>query len=96
MTTTSLAQTSVPAMEEKNVTLYLSIDEQRKLALSTPISECTTKCLRPLKWLRFVGYAIYGEEGELYVRCVVRNRLDMISDYTSDIEARSYYFISPS
>ena len=48
--------------------------------------------LYPLKWLRFLGYAIYGQEGDL---SSLSDGGEPISDYASDIEARSYEFISP-
>ena len=79
LATTSLAQTLVPAMEG-NVTLYLSIHNKHRLALSIPISECTTKSVYPLKWLRFLGYAIYGEKGDLHLSGERGGQ--PISDYT--------------
>lgn len=49
-----------------------------------------TFAVNPLKWLRFLGYAIYGQEGHLSLS---KNGQD-IPDYTAAIEARLYYFVS--
>lgn len=73
------------------VRLWLSIDNVSRLALSIPIAKCGTFSVNPLKWLRFLGFAIYGQEGYL------STSMDgpEINDYTANIlEARSYYFIS--
>ncbi|KIK06019.1 hypothetical protein K443DRAFT_307295 [Laccaria amethystina LaAM-08-1] len=65
-------------------------ETQVKLALSIPLDECTTFAVDPLKWLRFLGFAIYGREGHLSLS---KNGPDL-ADYTAAIEARSYFFIS--
>jgi hypothetical protein len=33
--------------------------------LSIPVVDCNRFALKPLKWLRFLGYAIYGREGRI-------------------------------
>ena len=68
------------------VRLYIIID-QPTLALSIPLNICTTLSLRPLKWLRFLGYAIYGQDGHLSLSAGG----EPISDYTSNLTARPYY-----
>jgi hypothetical protein len=61
-----------------------------KLALSIPLAKCGTFAVNPLKWLRFLGYAIYGQEG-----CLSQTRTGpQIDDYTANVAPRSYYFIS--
>jgi len=80
----------VPAMEE-NVALYISFEGRAKLVLLIPKQKCTTFSLSPIKWLRFLGYAIYGREGHISLT----DGGESVSDYTSVVEARSYYFISP-
>ncbi|KAF8345413.1 hypothetical protein F5887DRAFT_1192054 [Amanita rubescens] len=61
-----------------------------KLALSIPLDKCVTFVVNPLKWLRFLGFAIYGREGHLSLS---KDGLDL-GDYTAPIEARPYYFVS--
>lgn len=65
-------------------------ETQAKLALSIPLNKCTTFAVNPLKWLRFIGFAIYGREGHLSLS---RNGPDL-GDYTAPVEDRSYYFVS--
>lgn len=72
------------------VKLWLSFDNENKLSLSIPLAECGTFAVNPLKWLRFLGFAIYGREGYLSTSKAGPE----IDDYTADIEARSYYFLS--
>jgi hypothetical protein len=43
--------------------LKFSIEGDWVLTLTIPIS---SYMLRPLKWLRFLGFIIYGHEGVLY------------------------------
>ena len=59
-------------------------------ALSIPISECWTKSTHPLKWLWFIGFAIYGDIG---IICKAEDGLE-VEDYGVDIEPGSYYFLS--
>ncbi|KAF8345125.1 hypothetical protein F5887DRAFT_1074770 [Amanita rubescens] len=61
-----------------------------KLALSIPLDKCVTFAVNPLKWLRFLGFAIYGREGHLSLS---KDGPDL-GDYTAPIEARSYFFVS--
>ena len=45
-----------------NVRLRLSFRGVAKLALSIPHDKCVTFAVNPLKWLRYLGYTIYGRE----------------------------------
>ena len=72
-----------------NVKLLLCFNNTSKLALSIPLAECTHFALTPLKWLRFLGFIIYRRQGHLSTSV---NGPEL--DYTAEIEARSYYFIS--
>jgi hypothetical protein len=38
-------------------------ETRAKLALSIPLNECYNFAANPLKWFRFLGFAIYGREG---------------------------------
>jgi len=79
--------TVTPAVIE----LWLSFNGTAELALSIPLAKCRNLSVNPLKWLRFLGYAIYGQEGYLSAS----DAGPPIDDYTADIAAhRSYYFIS--
>jgi len=52
-------------MAYPHVELYLHIAEQWVPTLRIPSSEFSNYTLKPLKWLQFLGYAIYGSEGYL-------------------------------
>jgi hypothetical protein len=73
-----------------NVELWLSFDDSDKLALSIPLAECERYAIHPLKWLRFLGYTIYGQAGHL---STLKNG-PVINSYEVNIEARSYYYVS--
>jgi hypothetical protein len=72
------------------VKLWLSFGNVTKLALSIPLYKCSTFAVHPLKWLQFLGFAIYGCVGHLSTSEAGLP----INDYTADIEPRSYYFLS--
>ncbi|KAF8626969.1 hypothetical protein AX15_004609 [Amanita polypyramis BW_CC] len=72
------------------VTLRLSFGNVTRLALSIPLDKCGTFAINPLKWLRFLGFAIYGREGYLSTS----EGSPEIDNYTAGIEARLYYFVS--
>ncbi|KAG9310480.1 hypothetical protein JVU11DRAFT_9624 [Chiua virens] len=74
------------------VKLLLAIGNRSEVALSIPLAECTTFSNSPLKWLRFLGFAIYGQQGYL---SKTEGGADL-NDYTAQIEPRPYYFISNS
>ena len=73
------------------VELWLAFDDVSKLALSIPLAECGIYAVHPLKWLRFLGYAIYGREGYLSLS----KDGPEIDDYKEEVQGRSYYFVSP-
>ena len=76
--------------ESINVNLLLPLnDNHSELALSVPLTQCATFATTPLKWLRFVGFTIYGRQGYLSMSM---NGVEL--DYMAQIEPRSYYFIS--
>ena len=47
------------------VNVYLSIEDRQVLALSIPFSDIERLSVRPVKWLRFVTFAICGVRGHL-------------------------------
>ena len=62
-----------------NVELYITVDGKARQALSIPIAKCSVP---PIKWLLFPGYAIYGQEGHIFLS----DGGETISDYTSNVE----------
>jgi len=87
MVRTKQRQTVMSAVVE----LWLSFNGTAELVLSIPLAKCRNLAVRPLKWLRFLGYAIYGREGYLS-ESVAGPPID---DYAADIAAHgAYYFIS--
>jgi hypothetical protein len=77
-------------VQPPQVELWFSFNNITQHALSIPISECEKYALNPLKWLQFLGYAIYGQRGHLSTS----NSGPEIDDYLGEIEARPYYFVS--
>ena len=47
------------------VNVYLHIEDRQVLALSIPFSDIERLSVRPVKWLRFVTFAICGVRGDL-------------------------------
>lgn len=48
------------------VTLSLSFpDHSIRLALSIPVSQVKDYAEKPLRWLRYIGFTIAGQEGRL-------------------------------
>ena len=47
------------------VNIYLKIEDRQVLALSIPFSDIERLSIRPIKWLRFVTFAICGVRGDL-------------------------------
>jgi len=74
----------------ETVELWIRIDDVDRHALSIPIHECTAKAIHPVKWLRFLGYAIYGSPGLISLAPGAPE----LEDYNADIEPRCYYFRS--
>lgn len=75
-----------------SITLHMRINENSGFipVLSIPVDECNRFALRPLKWLRFLGYTIYGRIGHI---SAAPHGPPM--DYQLAIEGGAhYYFIS--
>ncbi|KAI9568616.1 hypothetical protein HD554DRAFT_2314212 [Boletus coccyginus] len=76
---------SVPS----DVKLVLCFNESSKVALSIPLAQSKTFAVKPLKWLRYLGFIIYGRQGY-----ISKSMNGPELDYSEEIEALSYYFIS--
>src|SRR5882672_3442549 len=75
-----------------SVELHMRINGVHMPVLSIPVPDCYRLSLKPLRWLRFLGYCIYGDKGDL------SSTLDGPPiDYQMAVEAGAhYYFTSPS
>lgn len=76
----------------ENVQLWLHLREAWLSVLTIPINELSHFSIRPLKWLRYVGFTIYGREGVLLFTTEEGDEVDY--DLTTDFKAH-YYFSSP-
>ncbi|THH15989.1 hypothetical protein EW146_g4564 [Bondarzewia mesenterica] len=62
----SVATATMEQLREVTLTIKIHEDGTRSSALRVPITDLERLSVRPLKWLRFVAYAIMGVQGELY------------------------------
>jgi len=60
-------------------------------ALNIPIADINRFSLYPRKWLRYLGYALVGSEGDLLVA-----QDGPIVDYTAPVQAGEKYYYKPS
>jgi len=72
------------------VDLWMIIGGKKKQALRIPIDKCYQLAVHPLKWVHYLGYAIFGRRGYLSLS----RTGPPITNYTGDIEAQAYYFRS--
>jgi hypothetical protein len=73
------------------VNIYLHIEDRQVLALSIPFSDIERLSVRPVKWLRFVTFAICGVRGDL---SAMPNGPPVDYDSISlDDIAEAYYYI---
>jgi hypothetical protein len=79
-----------PMSTPPKVELWLLFNNVEKLALSIPLAECHNFAIYPLKWIRFLGFAIYGCQGYLRIESKTGPAID---NYEAKIEARAYYFV---
>ena len=76
-----------------SIELHVRINNAYLPVLSIPVDDCNRFALKPLRWLRFLGYAIYGSQGHI---CATEDASDRV-DYESAIEGGThYYFVSRS
>jgi len=73
------------------VELQMPIDGEYQHALSIPVETCQHFSLHPLKWLRYVGFTIYGTEGHIF-----RFATGPVVQYPEHIQAGVYYYIPDS
>ena len=73
--------------------LYSKSNEIDILALSIPLGAFKEYAVNSLKWLKYLGYAIYGAEGRLSTS---KDGPEIDLNYDAVVEIRPYYFISES
>jgi len=74
-----------------SIQLFIHIDDTWESALSIPVRDCNRFSTRPLKWLRFLGYAICGCDGHVIPRiggCPV--------NYNSEVRGGANYYFDSS
>ncbi|KAJ7054078.1 hypothetical protein C8F01DRAFT_1259831 [Mycena amicta] len=79
-------------MDNPYIRLHLKVNGEWRPFLRIPRTEFPRLTTRPLKWLRFLGWCIYGQTGEL--RTVV-NGNQVQDDHTTGFLS-DYYYVSPS
>jgi hypothetical protein len=83
---TFLAETTMASVE-----LHMRINDAYMPVLSIPVTDCNRFSLRPLSWLRFLGYCIYGRMGN-----ISSTPDGPPIDYQMAVQAGArYYFTSP-
>lgn len=73
-----------------SVILHVSIGGVYVPLLSIPLGDCHRFALAPLRWLRFLGYCIYGSPGSISATAG-----GPPVAYLSAIQGGDYYFTSP-
>jgi hypothetical protein len=48
------------------LSLYFPEKEEYIHVLTIPLQKCFEFSHKPLKWLRYLGYTLYGKEGHIY------------------------------
>jgi hypothetical protein len=85
------AEFDTPSIEENHVRLILLQAENSSFHLDIPLATIQSLCLRPLKYLRFLGWCIFGVEGVL-----ARESDGDAIDTDGDLQAQEiYYYVRP-
>jgi hypothetical protein len=71
------------------VELHIRIDNTYIPVLSIPVDDCNRFALNPLRWLRFLGYAIYGSQGHISTTAD-----GPPVDYESAVEGGAHYYFT--
>ena len=72
------------------VELQVTIDGIFQPALSNPVDTCQLFSLHPLTWLRYLGFTIYGTEGQISTAPGGPE----VDYYQADIQPGIYYYVS--
>jgi hypothetical protein len=75
------------------VNIYLPTDRGQVLALSIPFSAIERLSVRPVKWLRFVTFAICGVRGHLSESAMPNGTPVDYESISFDNIAEAYYYV---
>ena len=64
-------------------------------ALNIPLEDIARLSLRPLKWLRFVAFAVLGAKGDLFDGPVPGSNVVNYESVSHDELAENYYYFVP-
>ena len=87
----SSAESDTPIIEEGHVRLILLQAENSSFHLDIPLEIIQRLCLKPLKYLRFLGWCIFGVEGVL----AYESDGDAIDTNGNLQEHEIYYYVRP-
>jgi hypothetical protein len=87
----SPAESDTPSIEVGHVRLILLQDENSSFHLDIPLEIIESLCLKPLKYLLFLGWCILGVEGVL----AYEPNGDEIDTDGNLAEHEIYYFVAP-
>ena len=74
-----------------SIQLHVPINNAHLPVLSIPVDDCNRFALNPLRWLRFLGYAIYGSHGHI---CSTQDASDRVNYELAIAGGTDYYFVS--
>ena len=74
---------------ERVVELWISFNGEYQLTLSIPVDTCRRFSLRPLAWLRYLAFTIYGAKGH-----ISSEQGGNEVDYTAAELSDRYYYVS--
>jgi len=72
------------------VEVFLRVEGRFVAFLSIPLNEIQPLCIHPLKWLRFVAFAICGARGHLFPSTAVGTRP---VDYETSVPVETCYYV---
>ncbi|KAJ7207063.1 hypothetical protein GGX14DRAFT_456059 [Mycena pura] len=79
-------------MANPSIALHMQMSESWQRVLVMPLDEMKKLSTRPLRWLRYMGYCIYGAEGHLQATILGHNAVD--PNQTTGLANDYYYFSS--
>jgi hypothetical protein len=82
-----------------SVKLFVHLDGALHPLLSIPITDFDRFTLRPLKWLRYLAYTVYGRQGKLFKdalgQCEVNYNLAILEDcYYFSSDSKPYFLVN--
>ncbi|KAJ7442600.1 hypothetical protein FB451DRAFT_1438220 [Mycena latifolia] len=74
-----------------HLALFLRTNEQWLPIIRIPLAKVLTYAVHPLRWLRYLGWCLYGVRGQLCIAPAQRGLDENELDGTTDLRARYYY-----